>query len=75
MLPLAEMGEEGCSVASGTPDAGTVPEAPASDGVDGVAKQTAEWNAIADKQNRIRTNARRFTASSSATCPIHRGQS
>jgi len=56
MLPLADMGEEGSSVASGTPGAGTVPEAPASDGVDGVAEQKAEWNAIADKQDRTRTN-------------------
>jgi hypothetical protein len=65
MLPLAEIAEDGCSVASavGTdPGAGTEPVAgTASPGVEGVAEESTAWVTTRARKEMRKTNARTFT--------------
>jgi len=63
MLPLAEIGEEGFSVpAAGGTGAGTDPGVgTASGGVEGVAKEWAEWTVVRTRKNMREIHARPFT--------------
>jgi len=63
MLPLAEIGEDGCSVPSaGGTGAGTDPGAgTASGGVEGVAKEWAEQTVVRTRNDMRKIHARPFT--------------